>query len=168
MAADAANPRLDALKALLTSAQELAHALETDPTIGRVLRALASLPPEDRQILAAVLERGAAQRRINESFARMNGVRLRINPKPRLFVRVMDTEPPPAEAKLDEEDIVPDVLRLMRRASLLLAPEAQAVWHPAVEQALGMLSPKEREDCIRLAHDVLALVTAPPGDVEGS
>jgi hypothetical protein len=157
MAADA-SPRLDALKALLTSAQELAQAIESDPAVRRVLRALASLPPEDREVLATVLERGAASQRINESFARMNGVHLRINPNPRLFVRVIDTDEPADPPALDEEDIVPDVLRLMRRVGLLLAPEAQAIWHPAVAAALDMLTPKERESCLRFVDDVSALV----------
>ena len=39
---------------------------------------------------ARVLERGSAQRKIDDAFARMNGVRLRLNPNPRLFVRVVD------------------------------------------------------------------------------
>ena len=159
MAADA-SPRLDALKALITSARELAETLESDPALRRILRALAMLPPEDREILGAVLERGAARRRINESFARMNGVRLRINPNPRLFLRVMDTDAPPASPELDEEDIVPDILRLMRRVSLLLAPEAKAVWHPAVLAALEMLDPNEREQCVRFVDDVVALLAS--------
>jgi hypothetical protein len=44
----APSPRLAALKALLTSARELAQTLESDPALRRVLRALACLPPEDR------------------------------------------------------------------------------------------------------------------------
>src|SRR5262245_21887773 len=114
MPADAGSPRLDALKALLTSAQELTRGLSTDPVFHRVLEALTVFTPEDRQILAAALERAAAAMRINEAFARMNGVRLRLNPNPRLFLRVVDTDEPGATPAFEEEDIVPDVLRLMR------------------------------------------------------
>jgi hypothetical protein len=159
----APSPRLDALKALLTSARELAQTLESDPTLRRVLRALASLPPEDRDILASVLERGAASRRINEAFARLNGVRLRINPKPRLYLRVIDGETARAAATLEEEDIVPDILLLMRRLPLLLAPEAEAVWQPALRAALDLLTPPQRERCSRFVDEVRALLDAPPG-----
>jgi hypothetical protein len=153
----APSPRLDALKALLTSARELAQTLESDPTLRRVLRGLASLPPEDREILASALERGATSRRINEAFARLNGVRLRINPNPRLYLRVVDGATPTA-APLEEEDIVPDIFLLMRRLPLLLAPEAQAVWHPALQSALELLTPLQRETCLRFIDDLRALL----------
>lgn len=164
MPADAGNPRLDALKALLVSAEELVRGLSDDSLLHRVLAALAVFSPEDRQILTAVLERGAARLRINEAFARMNGVRLRLNPNPRLFLRVVDTEQPEPEGTLEEEDIVPDILRLMRRVPLLLTSEARAVWRPALVAALDLLPPERRAACLELVHEVLALTTkdAPP------
>lgn len=158
MGVDGVGPRLEALHALLASARELARMLQSDPTLPRVLQALAGLAPEERAILAAALERGAAARRINEGFSRLNGVRLRINPNPRLFVRVVDTDEPANVPPLEEEDILPDVLRLMRRVPLLMAPESQAVWRPAIEQALDMLSPRGRQACLRFVEEVLALV----------
>ena len=157
----APSPRLDALKALLTSARELAQTLESDPTLRRVLRALASLPPEDREILASVLERGAASRRINEAFERMNGVHLRVNPNPRLFVRVVDGETPASASGLEEEDIVPDIFLLMRRLPLLLTPKAQAVWQPALQSALELLTPEQGETCLRFVDVVRSLLVAP-------
>ena len=157
MSGDAA--QLAALQALLVSAQELVHVLDTDPAIRRILHAVATLTPEDRGVLAGALERGVAMRQINESFARMNGVHLHINPNLRLFVRVLDTEQPPSMLPLDLDEIVPDLLRLMRRVWLLLRPEAQAVWHPAVLDALGMLEPTERQACLRFVSEVLALIT---------
>jgi hypothetical protein len=155
----APSPRLDALKALLTSARELAQTLESDPTLRRVLRALASLPPEDREILANALERGAASRRINDAFARLNGVHLRVNPNPRLYLRVVDGATPTSAGGLEEEDIVPDIFLLMRRLPLLLAPDAQAVWHPALQSALELLTPEQRDVCVRFVDDVRALLT---------
>jgi len=168
MGVDGVSPRLEALHALLASARELARTLQSDPTLPRVLQALASLAPEERAILATALERGAAARRINEGFARMNGIRLRINPNPRLFLRVVDTDEPVGTPELEEEDILPDVLRLMRRVPLLLAPESRAAWRPAVERALDMLTPRGREACLRFVEDVLAIV-APKvaGDTPG-
>ena len=158
MAVDGASPRLDALQALLTSARDLARALQDDPTLARVLRALATLAPEEREILARVLERGTAQRQINDAFSRLNDVRLRINPNPRLFLRVVDTAEPVATPTLEEEDILPDVLRLMRRVPLLLAAEATAVWKPAVERALELLSVRGRQACLAFVDEVRAIV----------
>ena len=159
----APSPRLDALKALLTSARELAQTLESDPTLRRVLRALAHLPPEEREILASALERGATSRRVNEAFARLNGVRLRINPNPRLYLRVVDGAAPTSAGALEEEDIVPDIFLLMRRLPLLLKPEAQAVWHPALRSALELLTPEQHDTCMRFVDDLRALL-APTGE----
>jgi len=162
MAVDGANPRLDALQALLNSARDLARALQDDPTLARVLRAMATLDPAERDVLARALERGTASRQINDAFARMNDVRLRINPNPRLFLRVIDTGEPTAAPALEEEDILPDVLRLMRRVPLLLAAEAKAVWRPALEQALELLSVRGRQACLAFVDEVRAIV-APRG-----
>jgi len=158
MAVDGASPRLDALQALLTSAQDLARALQDDPTLARVLRALATLAPDEREILTRALERGTAQRRINDAFSRLNDVRLRVNPNPRLFLRVVDTGEPVATPTLEEEDILPDVLRLMRRVPLLLAAEAKAVWKPALEQGLELLSAGGRRTCLAFVDEVRAIV----------
>jgi hypothetical protein len=160
MGTDGASPRLEALHALLTSAQQLAQTLKDDPTLPRLLRALASIPPEERATLASVLERETGARRINEGFAPLNGVRLHVNPNARLFVRVLDGEEPSGDPELEEHDILPEVLRLMQRVPLVLTPEAQAAWRPAVERALDMLPPRGRRACLRFAEDVRALIAA--------
>jgi hypothetical protein len=154
-----ASPTLDALTILLASAQKLTDTLTTDPTLGRVLRALSRLPPDDREILAGALERGTAMHTVNDSLAPMSGVRLRMHPNPRLFLRVVDTREPSAPLALDAGDILPEVLRIMRRVRLVLAPEAKAVWQPVVREAVEMLSPKDVEACVALLNDVMALLT---------
>ena len=85
-------------------------------------------------------------------------LRLRINPNPRLFLRVIDTGEPVATPALEEEDILPDVLRLMRRAPLLLAAEAKAVWKPTIEHALELLSVRGRQACLAFVDEVRAIV----------
>jgi hypothetical protein len=156
----APSPRLDALKALLTSARELARMLEADPTLPRVLRALASIPPDDRETIASALERAAASRRVNEAFARMNGIRMHVNPNPRLYVRVVDAEPSASVDALEEEDVVPDIFLLMRRVPMLLAPAGRAVWQPALRTAAALLTPAQRETCLRFVDDVRAFLVA--------
>jgi hypothetical protein len=161
MPADAST--LDALRALLVSAKELAASLESDAALQRILHAALALDPEERDVLATALERGVAERRINEAFTRMNGVHLRINPHPRLFFRVLDPDRAPDTVALEADDVVPDVFRIMRRVRLLLTPEARAVWQPAAVEALGMLSDVEREACERFVGDLLPLITDPNG-----
>jgi hypothetical protein len=153
-------PRLDALKALLSSAQELAQTLEADATLRRVLRALASIPPDDRNTIARALERAAASRRVNEAFARLNGIRMHVNPNPRLYVRVVDAEPSTSIDAVEQDDIVPDIFLLMRRVPMLVAPAGRAVWEPALRAAAALLTPAQRETCVRFVDDVRSFLVA--------
>ena len=158
MPSDAGSPRLDALSALLASAKQLAESLEADPIIGRVLQALASLPPDDRQTIAQAIERGAAWRRVNETVSAANGVRLRANPNPRLFIRVVDGTPPTMPLAPDPDDVLVSILRVLRLAPLLATEEARAVWEPAASEALGMLEPSERAACLAVGRSAMAVI----------
>jgi hypothetical protein len=160
MPSDAGNPRLDALSALLASAKQLAEALEADPIVGRVLQALASLPPDDRQTVAQAIERGAAWRRVNESVSAANGVRLRANPNPRLFVRVVDGTQPTMPLSPDPDEVLVSILRVLRLAPLVATAEARAVWEPAASEALGMLEASERQAALEVGRSALALIEA--------
>lgn len=167
MPADAGNPRLDALNALLSSAKQLAEALEADPIVGRVLQALASLPPDDRQTIAQALERGVAWRRLNETVSTSNGVRLRANPSPRLFVRVLDGTPPKGPAP-DADDALIGILRVLRVAPLLATAEWRTVWEAAATEALRMLDPAERRACRAVARSAMTLLEAVIADLDGA
>jgi DNA-directed RNA polymerase specialized sigma24 family protein len=70
---------IEALAALLETAQTLAQTLLGDKALQRALRALSSLPPEDREVISTALEHGVAWRRVNESISAMNGVHPRAN-----------------------------------------------------------------------------------------
>ena len=54
MADDAEEPRLDALRAILTSAHELASRLAGDPQVERVLRVFGKIPEPDRETILAM------------------------------------------------------------------------------------------------------------------
>jgi hypothetical protein len=160
MAATSVTTRIDALQALLRSAQNLTETLVGDGAINRAVRALASLPPDDRDVLARALERGAAWRRLNESTTEITGVRLHANPRPRLFVRSLGPEARTAAEDVieDDEDILPGTLRLMRRVHLLQSPAAEALWKSVVIRAFGMLSTEERAACSHFSRVVLEVV----------
>jgi len=158
MPPEAGSPRLDALSALLSSAKELAESLEADPIIGRVLQALASLPPDDRQTIARAIERGAAWRRVNETVSAANGVRLRANPNPRLFIRVVDGTQPTMPLAPDPDDVLVGILRVLRLAPVLATDQARAVWEPAASEALEMLEPSERAACLAVGRSAIAII----------
>jgi len=158
MPGNAGHPRLDALSALLTSAQQLAQALASDPTIRRVVEALATLPPDDRDTLTAAIERGVNWRRVNESVSEVNGVRLVVNPNPRLFVRVVDGQEPAVPTSPEPEEVLIAIMRVLRRAPIVASDPARAVWEPAAEEALGMMSPAERHACLVVGRAALALI----------
>jgi hypothetical protein len=161
-------PRLDALRMLLATAEELSRVLSDDPVVGRLLKAMLSLQPDDREVLTTAIERGVAWRRTNEAVTAATGVRLRANPKPVLFVRVVDPTPSADALLPDSDDAVVGVLRLMRLAPMLRMEPARKVWQPALVEALGMLDPAERADCLRFVQDVLGVLGPAVGAVESS
>jgi len=158
MAGNAEHPRLDALNALLTSAQQLAQALESEPTIRRVVEALSALPPDDRETLTRAIERGVNWRRVNESVSEVAGVRLVVNPNPRLFVRVVDGQDPPVPTSPEPEEVLIAILRVLRRAPIVASDPARAVWEPAADEALGMMSAEERRACLVVGQSAMALI----------
>ena len=64
----------------------------------------------------------------------------------------------------DPAEVLPGTFRLMRRAPVLVRPEAQAVWKPAAVEAFGMLDPDERAACVAFVRAVLALLESAAGD----
>ena len=149
---------MEALTELLTSAREIVSDLANGST-QRALRALASIPPEQRDGIAAVLERASVAWRTNEAFAHLHQTRLRLNPHAQLFVRVFDPVPEPTH---EDPDVLPETLRVMRRLGLLLTPEARASWEPSVTAALEILTPEERDACVTFLVRALELVQTGP------
>ena len=149
---------IEALKVLLDSAQEMLSDLASGPT-QRVVRALAAIPPDERDVIALALERASTAWQMNEAFQPLNHVRLRANPHAQLFVRVFDPVEPPPDSSFD---FLPETLRLMRRLGVMNHPEAVAIWEPVVRSALELLTPEERASCVGLLERALAVVSGAP------
>jgi len=156
--------KIDALKALLDSAREIVADLGGG-SMERALRALAELPPDERDGVALALERAVTAWRANEAFAPLHKVRMRANPHAQLFVRVFDPVPEPS---FEQTDIVPETLRILKRLGVLIHPEALAIWQPAVASALPMLTAEEWTNSVRFVEHVLAALTARKPDTEES
>jgi hypothetical protein len=161
-------PELEALHTLLDSAAGLLRELAGNDLMQRVLGSLTAIPPDEREAMVAAIERAAVSWKLNEAFSNLHQTRLRANPNAQLFVRIYDPEEPPADDTT--MDILPETLRVMRRLGLLMYDQTRAIWEPAVEQALEMLTPEERATCVRFLERALELVTrratdgAAPGD----
>jgi hypothetical protein len=149
---------IDALKILLDSAQELIVDLAHGST-QRVMSALAMIPPDQRDVIATALERSAVAWQQSEAFTHLHNIRLRANPHAQLFVRVFD---PVEEPKIEDFDLLPEAIRVMRRLGVSMHPDLVAVWEPAVIAARDMLTPDERADCLRFLRHALALVSGNP------
>ena len=159
VAASDAKRDIDALKVLIDSAHELLSDLAHGST-ERAITALAKIPPDQRDAIATALERAAVTWQQSEAFTPFHNIRLRANPNAQLFVRVVD---PVEEIKKEDFDLLPEALRAMRRVGVSMHPELRAVWEPAVLDAVEMLTPKERGDCIRFLRHALALVSKNAG-----
>jgi hypothetical protein len=151
-------PDIDSLRLLINSALELVTDLAHGST-RRAIRALAAIPPDERSVIATVLERAAVTWEQSEAFAILNQVRVRANPNAQLFVRVLDDVPAPAPKDFD---LLPEAVRIMRRLAVSMRPELRAVWEPALMDALEIVTPEERADCVRFLEHTLALIAAAP------
>src|SRR5262245_48146190 len=150
--------QLDALRALLATAERLSDDLASDATVGRLLRAFMMLPPDDRAIVAQVVERSAVWLRIADATADVAGVRMHANPQARLYVRRLDPTECERQMEQERDEVLVAILRLLKRVPLLIRPEVAAFWRTPAIEALRSLGPAEREACVELAHLVIALV----------
>jgi len=150
---------IDALRHLIDSARELVDDLSRGST-QRAISALGKIAPDQRDVIATALERAAVSWQQSEAFTHLHNVRLRANPNAQLFVRVVD---PVEEMKKEDFDLLPEALRVMRRLGVSMHPELRAVWEPAVRDAIDILTPEEREDCIRFLRHALGLVSEHAG-----
>ena len=155
----APSAQLAALRALLETARDFAARVDEDPTVGRLLRAFLTLPPDDRDVVVGVLERGTAWRRIADGVADVTGIELRANPQARLFVRVVEPRESALPLEREPPEILLGALRIMKQAALLLRPEVAERWRRPTLEAFRMIDADEREACVRLVSDVLALLT---------
>jgi hypothetical protein len=153
-------PEFDALAALLGSARDLVGELAKGST-QRALRALAVIPPDEREAVATALERAAETWRQNESFTHLHKVRVRANPNAQLFVRIFDD--PEEEQPSQDFDLLPETLRVMRRLGSTMRPELRAQWEPAVVTARQMLTPDELRSCVAFLERALEMVSAAAG-----
>src|SRR5262245_65016333 len=161
MADDAEETRLDALRAILTSAHELASRLAGDPQVERVLRVFGKIPEPDRETILQVLERDATWCRIVEQTADTTGITVRPNPHASLYVHVFDAGDVPSEPLRRDVDVIRfGIERFIHLVPLFFQAGVHQQWTTSARELAEVLDPELAEYVARLAREVLALAQA--------
>ena len=159
MARDVPAKQLDALRAVLVTAHDLAARLAADPAVERILKAFAAIPEQDREPILRVLERDATWCRIVEKTAATTGVTVRANPHASLFVHVFDqgTEAPPGPLRRDIDVIRFGIEQFIQLLPLFFQEGVYEQWTTSARELVRDLDPELGACVVRLAHEVLAL-----------
>jgi hypothetical protein len=159
MADDPATTRLDALRAILVSAHDLAARLSGDPFLERVLRVFSTIPEPDRDTILRVIERDGTWCRIVEQTADTTGVTVRPNPNASLYVHVFGQgEVPSAPLRRDIDVIRFGIERFINLLPLIFQEGVHEQWLVAARELARDLDPELVEYVARLANEVLVLV----------
>ena len=151
-----------ALMALLQTARDLVADLANDGSTAKLMQAFHRLDPHEREVLATAFDRAVSWKKVNEGVAPINGVHLRVNPNPRLFVRVVEPDPEPHTLSPDLDELLVGTLRILRQAHLMQTPEARAVWEPAIVAALELLDREEWAGCAAIVERFVEILRAHP------
>ncbi len=166
MADDLAATRLDALRAILVSAHELAVRLSSDPLFERILRVFAKIPEPDRETILKVLERDATWCRIVEQTADTTGITVCANPHASLYVHVFGQVEAPSDPLRRDIDVIRfGIERFIHLLPLLFQAGVHAQWTVSARELARDIDPELLEHVGRLAREVLAIVAerAPNG-----
>ncbi len=159
MADDAPATRLDALRALLMSAQELAARLAADPQLERLLRVFTRIPEPDRAVILQVLERDATWCRIVEQTVETTGITVRPNPHASLYVQVFEQLAVPAGPLERDIDVIRvGIERFVHLVPLFFQESVHEQWMASARELARTLDPALARDVARLAREVLAVI----------
>jgi hypothetical protein len=156
---DAPATRLDALRAILVTANELATRLAGDPFVERILQAFAKLPVPDREPVLKIIERDATWCRIVEQTGDETGITVRPNPHASLHVHVFgQVDTPPEPLQRDVDVIRFGIERFLQMIPLLFQEGVHEQWTASARALAQEADPELLEYLRRLANEVLALV----------
>ena len=159
MSDDPAATRLDALRAILVSAHELAVRLAADPVFERVLRVFTKIPEPDRETILRVLERDATWCRIVEQTADTTGLTVRPNPHASLYVHVFGQAEVPTEPLRRDIDVIRfGIERFIHLLPLLFQEGVHEQWMVAARELARDIDPALLQYVVRLARELLELV----------
>jgi hypothetical protein len=159
MADEAPATSLDALRAILVTAHELATKLAGDPFVERILHAFARLPEPDREPVLKVIERDATWCRIVEQTAEETGITVRPNPHASLYVHVFGQVDTPSEPLQRDVDVIRfGIERFLQMVPLFFQEGVREQWTASARALVREAEPESLEYLRRLAEEVLALL----------
>lgn len=165
MADDLPDARLDALRAILVSAHDLAARLAADPQVERILRVFSNLPPADREPILRVLERDATWCRIVEETTDATGITVRANPHASLYVHVFEHVAPPSEPLRRDIDVIRfGIERFVHLLPLFFQEGVHEQWTASARELARDLDPELGGCLVRLANEALALIAEGSSD----
>lgn len=153
---DEPGEKLDVLRTLLESAARIAGELASggDPLLAQLGRIVRKAPPEDLDILLAVLEREIdAKLNADVTADAMTGLSLRPNPNARLYTRVIDREP-----TFERDEVILAAVRAMRGIHAAVREPKFLDWQAVAQEALRSASPAERESIREFCRVMAAFV----------
>jgi hypothetical protein len=152
---DRPGEKLEVLRTLLESASRIAGELAsgTDPLVAQLCRIVKKAPPDDLNVLLAVLEREIdAKTDADLTADAMTGLSLRPNPNARLYTRIIDREP-----TFERHEVVLAAVRAVR--GIHHAVEQKSVdWQEVAQEALRTSTPEERESIAKFCRLMLAFI----------
>lgn len=159
MSDEAPATRLDALRAILMTAHELATRLAGDPFVERILQAFAKLPEPDREPVLKIIERDATWCRIVEQTTDETGITVRPNPHASLYVHVFgQVDTPSGPLQRDVDVIGFGIERFLRMMPLFFQEGVHEQWTASARALAREADPELLEHLRRLANEVLALI----------
>jgi hypothetical protein len=157
---DAPATQLDALRAILASARELAVRLADNPLLERVLRVFEQIPEADREPILRVLERDATWCRIVEQTADTTGIRVHPNPHASLYLQVFSQaeEEPPGPLRRDLDAIRFGIQAFVHLLPLFFQEGVHEQWTTSARELVREIDPQLAAYTARLAREVLLLI----------
>jgi hypothetical protein len=142
----------DALRGLLETASKVVEELAEEPLFRRLLEVFARMPEDDREPILSILEREVHGRLLGTAAEPLTSVRLRPNPRARLYARVI--EPDVAVVHLDTTVAIVRAMRAFHRE----IASAPAMWEAQILEALRALEVDELESIARFNRLLLAQI----------
>jgi hypothetical protein len=144
------------LRAMLDAAAGLVRELANDSVLARLVEAFRLMPFEDRATIVGAIEREVQARRLSCAVEKTTGQSMHPNPHARLYVRAHEKILP--RYGLERDELMLAMLRAMRVAPILLAPEIHEAWRDGTREALEHLDAEIRATVAHLLREALAMV----------
>ena len=152
MVANSDDDRLESLRSALEVAGRLAHTLNENELLMRLMNLFARMPEGDRETIVGVLEREVQTRVVSQAVADdLTKIALRPNPNARLYLRVIDPQ-----GAADEPDMLAFLRALwsVHRSITTL----DSAWRNMITMAIRQMDQDARDRLLEFNQAVRAMI----------